>query len=937
MKMNFNFGKNKYINSNELYINDNNELDDKLDNIYESIQNIVFNKPSFIKEKKISDSKLNIDKIIENKNDAFFTNTFHPNKINKINDDSNQYLSIKQYDDNKSINDYSMKPKNQNKINSNKSNKNQNFEEPNNNDSKISNDITNILSPNKNNITFKNEELSNKKDFLNKINISSLNDKKSGSILDSDNINFKKNNDNKKDFLNKINISNFGSKSKSNLENNNKNINFNNLKFIINDIEKKDKNDKKEKKDKFNEDMINFYNSIKENSPNVFKVNSSEKQLSQKEILRLKLEAFLILKKYYLHRKSKSKWIKRKKTLIIISNKFYRNLLLSRSFYGFVLNSKRKSLFQLIKNNYVEFRIKELSFNLINILKFCYREKNLENKAFFELAKNKLRRVLNEMKAQMVYNKTVDKYFFRQILNNEAAIEFSKIIIYLGNSHNIKKLCRYEYNINTIIHKEEFCLKQKCFNFLRNQTNLLENELSKEAEKFIYNTIVFNDKKNFIMQLEEKIISNYKIKFLREKLFFIRSKYYVLQKKKWRQKSAIFGPKKELIKNFHNIKLIKKSLKYMSRITKKKKQKIENLQIKNFMKNVKFFYYQCRRKTIESLIIEGIRQKINKYNKLLVMKILLYSKIECLKQYRVMISTKKKYRKKLAFNLLKKNVLLKNYELISNIKFYFHMCFKIRIKMIKQNQKNNELIFKNGIQKYFIHLVQLKIMLKKQLLQKSVECENKLKILRKKNFYKKVKEKIAKKKYDNLVYLKHHKIFSFAIGIMNLKHKCNVALKLKKNEWKKKKMKNFFKIFKSRAIENNMINKKREKIQRYIMNYNYNLFIQGIKIKISNDKKVLSVNIIRKKFYLKKYLEAINISYKKSSIDNRVDEYYKFKRKKNFLNILKKRYQDSIKYSMLSLRFNEYLIISTFNRLINIRSMNQNQNEKNIIKDNNNY
>mgnify|MGYP006873032963 CR=1 FL=1 len=929
--MDFNFGKNKYNNNNELFINENNELDDKLDNIYESIQNIVFNKPSFINEKQINNPKINIDKIIENKSDAFFINKFNSNNINKVNNNKNKYLNIEQYDCNDNINEYKMKQNNKDKINSNNSNHNSKFDEPNNNN--LSNYFENILSPNKNNITFKNEEPSNKKDFLNKINISRLNDKTPGAILDSDNINFKKSNDNKKDFLNKINISNFGSKSKFNLENNKNNLNFNNLKFITNDIEKKDK---KEKKEKGNIDMINFYNSIKENSPNVFKVNSSEKQLSQKEILRLKLEAFLILKKYYLHRKSKSKWLKRKKTLIIISNKFYRNLLLSRSFYGFILNSKRKSLFELIKNNYVEFRIKELSFNLINILRFCYREKSLENKAFFELTKNKLRRVLNEMKAQMVYNKTVDKYFFTQILNNEAAIEFSKIIIYLGNSHNIKKLCRYEYNINTIIHKEEFSLKQKCFNFLRNQTSMVENELNKEAEMFIYNTIVFNDKKNFIMQLEEKIISNYKIKFLREKLFFIRSKYYVLQKKKWRQKSAIFGPKKELIKNFHNIKLIKKSFKYMNRITKKKKQKIENLQIKNFMKNVKFFYYQCRRKTIESLIIEGIRQKINKYNKLLVMKILLYSKIECLKQKRVMISTRKKYRKKLAFNLLKKNVFLKNYELLSNIKFYYHMCFQIRIKMIKQNKKNNELIFKKGIQKYFIHLVQLKIKLKKQLIEKGKECDNKLKILRKKNFFKKLKDKIAKNKYDNLVYLKHDKIFSFAIGIMNLKRKCNVTLNLKTKEWKKKKMKNFFKIFKSRAISNNIINKKKEKIHRYIMNYNYNSFIQGIKYKISDDKKVSGVNIIRRKFYFKKYLEAINICYKMSSIDNRVDEYYIFKRKKIFLNILKKRYQDSIKYSMLSLRFNEYLIISTFNRLINIRNINQNQNEKNIIKDNNN-
>ena len=62
------------------------------------------------------------------------------------------------------------------------------------------------------------------------------------------------------------------------------------------------------------------------------------------------------------------------------------------------------------------------------------------------------------------------------------------------------------------------------------------------------------------------------------------------------------------------------------------------------MKNVKYFFYQSRKKTIEGLIIEGIKQKINKYNKFLVMKILLYSKIECLKQYRVTITTREKCR-----------------------------------------------------------------------------------------------------------------------------------------------------------------------------------------------------------------------------------------------------------------------------------------------------
>jgi hypothetical protein len=42
MKMNFNFGKNNNNKKNMFFTNENNELDDKLDNIYESIQNIVF-------------------------------------------------------------------------------------------------------------------------------------------------------------------------------------------------------------------------------------------------------------------------------------------------------------------------------------------------------------------------------------------------------------------------------------------------------------------------------------------------------------------------------------------------------------------------------------------------------------------------------------------------------------------------------------------------------------------------------------------------------------------------------------------------------------------------------------------------------------------------------------------------------------------------------
>ena len=834
--MNFKFGKKIINKQNNIYKNENKDLDDKLDNIYESIQNIVFNEPKI--------NKLNQNKIKFNFEPNINLLQKEKNMIKKINKDE---ILIKNKKDNES---------------------NISYNERNNNKKENNDDIIDL-------------KLENNLEKNNKI----IND----NLL----------------------------KKENNFEDN---FSFRNNK--LNSIDKKSENNDKNS----SQEIINLCKIIKSNSPNMFEINNFEKQHSQKQILRLKLEAFLVIKKYYLHRKSKSDWIKRKKKLIKLSDNFYKNLLLSRSFYGFVLNSKRKSLYNLIKNNYIDFRIKELSSLLIKGLRFCYKERNLENKAFFELTKNKLRRVIKEMKAQMVYNKTMDKYLFTQIINNDAAVQFSKMLIYLGNSYNIKKLCRYESNINTIIHKDEFIMKQKMFSFLKNMGNIMENKLNDDIESFKQNVILFNDKKKLIIYLEEQIILNYKKKFFEQKLFFMRSQYYIISKKKRQEQSPIFGPNKDLIKNFHNIKLKSLSFKIIKFLTENRLKKIEKLQINNFMKNVKFFFYQSRKKTIEGLIIEGIKQKINKYNKFLVMKILLYSKIECLKLYRVMITTRKKFQKKFLFNILKKNVALKNYEKICNIKFYFRLCFKIKIKEKKKEKYKDKLYLINGIQKYFIHLVQLNLKLKEKILKKKEKCKKKLVDIRKKSFIKELKNVIIKKKYEKMIYINHDKIFSYAIGIINLKNKCIGGIKSKSNKFRLKKTKEFFNIFKQRAISNNKIRRGKLIFKKYIIQSNFNKIKGKSRINISMKKKEKEFSLIYKKFYLKKYLEGLNASYKMKLIDNKVDDYYKTKRKKNFLNMLKKEYQNSIKYSMLSLRFNEYLIISTFNNFF--KAINKNKNEK---------
>ena len=301
-----------------------------------------------------------------------------------------------------------------------------------------------------------------------------------------------------------------------------------------------------------------------------------------------------------------------------------------------------------------------------------------------------------------------------------------------------------------------------------------------------------------------------------------------------------------------------------------------------------------------------------------------------------MITTRKKYQKKFMFNILKKNIFLKNYEKFCNIKFYFRLCFKIKIKQKKIEKNNDKLLFIQGIQKFFFRRVQLNLKMKETLLKKKEKYKNELVEIRKKYFIKEIKNAINKKKYEKLIYLNHDKIFSYAIGINNLKNKCIGGIKSKSRALRLKKTKEYFNIFKQRSIANYKIRKGKVLINKYIIQSNFSKLVEVGRLNISIKNKKKSLSIINKKFYSKKYLEGLNISYKMKLIDNKVDDFYKTKRKKNFLNILKKEYQNSIKFSMLSLRFNEYLIISAFNNFFKAINKKKNENIQFGFNDNDN-
>ena len=67
-----------------------------------------------------------------------------------------------------------------------------------------------------------------------------------------------------------------------------------------------------------------------------------------------------------------------------------------------------------------------------------------------------------------------------------------------------------------------------------------------------------------------------------------------------------------------------------------------------------------------------------------------------------MIITRKKQQIRFLFNILKRNVILNNKELICNLKFFFNYFFKIKIQSIKSQKSINKLIYIKGYAKIYI-------------------------------------------------------------------------------------------------------------------------------------------------------------------------------------------------------------------------------------------
>jgi len=644
-------------------------------------------------------------------------------------------------------------------------------------------------------------------------------------------------------------------------------------------------------------------------------INEDEKikKEQQNDDFLLKLKIFESLKKYYLKRKAKKPYLIKKQKLKEMADSFYSNLLKSRTFYGFYRILKRKSYFNMIKENYIDYRINFLSKFLIHGLVYVYNRYKLIKSFNLNKEKKMKKKLLSELKNKLSQQKTYDQFLLNQINKNPFAIDFMLIISNKG-INNIK--IKNKFNINyqnlrsaKIFHEKKRLFKLFCSliyysnNDFYNRNNYFQN-IKEKIIKFF-----------FLKKLKMKLIFRYRKKFFIGKLFFKKIKILHLRKlKKEEIKLKLLGDqfKNKSNKNIENIiyekNLTKKIFNLLKLNLQKKNRKILQFKEKLILKDISSFFKKSIVKTIKCLIVEGIKQKVNNYRRLYLLQLLFKISISKFK-YTKCLNIRNKYLKIGGLYLIKNNVIQSNKETKNIIRFYFNLfllkyVYKITYKQKKKNYN------RNNIMKLIIYNIKNKINEKKKINDKITLFQNKNLLNDIKKFYKCLKKnkKNNVKKYDK------QKIKIFGKGFINRLLKTH-KLKNSKKKYIKKDLKKIFQNFIKNINYKIIVNSLKKVSNQYLMRNIYFKFVDKINKKFVKEIKYKRLKEISNKFYGKKILEIIIISYKIKNLSDSVYELYKTKLKKKSFYELKKRYLDKIKYSMLSCRFNEYLIFSSLKKM----------------------
>lgn len=671
-----------------------------------------------------------------------------------------------------------------------------------------------------------------------------------------------------------------------------------------------------------------------------------------------KLKIFNLLKDY-VKKKRKNREIKlRIKGKEKIANIFHSNLLKSRSFFGLLKWNKMTRYSQIVNQHYVEYRINYLSKLLMKSLIHVFNRKRLVE-AFIEL-KNKRIIVTTYKSFQniMKFKLNHKRLYLSQLLNNYICVKFLnkiwELICKLASKNKLEIISK-SYLQNNIY-------KLKILNDLNNKRKIFGIILDNKKEHMEYldklaivaerckEILIKKSTKSFFKKENGIIKIKNNVKKFKNKLFMIRYYYFKFKRESVKEKLKVSMQqmefkiiqnnfKKFIIMSLKKTKNVDKNQISYDHYTKKIKHNVINIwsNYSFLMRKVKYlknkrsindkidFFRSLKINSIESLLIQGVKEKYKKYSK----KNLLNYLIVC-STFEEKIIKAENFKK----FYLKKNILnfLKKYKVVSNILFKNTIKFYLNIFQINSSFKKFTDEKLNSDQKKKIENAQKKICILR--FKDKIEIKIKIRLIRNKKLLDIIKKtikifkRLRQKSLNSSIKLssinpslnfnssnsthflnlidERYKEFYFRSCLHKILQ-YTFQNKIKKTFLKKLYFKKF--IFRTcKKISTGALKLCRDKMKKAkYLKY----FLNMIYLNINKNYTEEALQKIKDKFILLNFFKNIQECSESIKLYMQIKTYYKIKQNRKIFRSFKYNYMNKIKQKMLYERYKEYLIFSS--------------------------
>jgi hypothetical protein len=626
----------------------------------------------------------------------------------------------------------------------------------------------------------------------------------------------------------------------------------------------------------------------------------------------LKLNFFNVLKRY-VNQKKNNKTLKVKiNQKLEIAKVFNENLLKSRAFYCMMKWNKNMQYYSMLRDNYIEYKRTSLTNYMMKLLIYAYNRRNLI-KAFIELKDVKYKkRIFEAISNKIRFRICQKKIYVSQLMNNIYSIEFINII-------------------NNIIQDRYYSIKTK--NVFNNNLNKMNNVLRIRKLRTIFDKLCYSlNKLRILNKTIDELAFNMKEKSIKKylSLFFISTKRNILLKnevnkflkktfllryyfRKYKNEKVINTIKKKrntfkillLKRNFHKLKNVRTISNYKTEQkaiefyrNKSRFKSFSRLKINTVMSykrnyiikqgvfyNRMIFFRKMRIMLIESLLKQGVINRINDYVKKKYLSISFISSLFKKKLEYFKYKRENKSKEKI-FNIIKQYKYRNHENLSKHLKYIFNI-FALKTKLNKNNK----------IKQKRIHIERHILFFKKLFLKKLT----------------------SKKQNDSY--------FSFG-KVQNISEHIKLQYSIFFGKVKARCYKNRIHLTYSRYIIFKQFKRKVNKtiVTREILNFSNNMIkLKLYKHFLSNSIKLLDrkffqnkINLLVSNYYKQSFLQNMQYLYKKKNLNEQINLYYSLKIKRRFFYTLKDKYTNHLKELLIQKRYHDYLIINSLRIITNI-------------------